>query len=428
MTPRERVLTALSFATTDRVPRDLGAMRSTGISAFAYPKLVEWLGLPPRRPRVHDTGQMLALPETDVLDALGCDVVTIDGGVTNAFDEPEKWHDYDFGGRLAARVLAPAAFTTRPDGTVVQAPAQPTAFLGGDAAFSILADGTVVPRQPVQMPPTSYVFDADHGGQPLLDIDRPLPLLDLVQYERALKASEVTDEEVRRTASRARQVRDATDRAVFFTDYCGSGLGIAGHGGLGVFPLICKLEPAYVKEYHEITIAHALRTIRAVLPEVRGCVDIVMTTADDWGTQKTLIASPETYRTLFLPYYRRFNDEVRRLLPGVKVFMHTCGAVYALLDLIVESGFDIVNPVQWPAGGHSYREWKDRVRGRATLWGGGVNAQETLALGTVAEVEREVREVVQYCREDGGYVFNNIHNLLAEVAPERVVAMYRAAH
>jgi len=211
------------------------------------------------------------------------------------------------------------------------------------------------------------------------------------------------------------------------TDHCGSGLGIGNHGGLGVFPIICKLEPEYVQEYHEITVEHALRTIRAVLPEVRGCVDIVWTTSDDWGTQQTLIASPQTYRTLFLPYYRRFNDEVHRLLPGVKTFIHSCGAVYGLLDLLVESGFDIINPVQWPAGGHSYREWKDRLRGKATMWGGGINAQRTLALGTLQEVTQEVTDVVRYCREDGGYVFNNIHNLLAEVPPDRVVAMYRAA-
>ena len=95
MTSRERILTALNFAATDRLPKDLGAMRSTGVSAFLYPKLVAALGLPPRLPRVHDTSQMLALPDLDVLDALGCDVVTIDGGVTNAFPEPEKWHPYD---------------------------------------------------------------------------------------------------------------------------------------------------------------------------------------------------------------------------------------------------------------------------------------------------------------------------------------------
>ena len=80
-TSRERVMQALDFQTTDRTPRDLGGMRSTSISAFAYPGLVSALKLPYRKPRVEDTGQMLALPDLDVLDALGCDVVTILDGM-----------------------------------------------------------------------------------------------------------------------------------------------------------------------------------------------------------------------------------------------------------------------------------------------------------------------------------------------------------
>lgn len=420
MNPRERVLKALNFKETDQAPRDLGAMRSTGISAFAYPRLVEALGLPPRRPRVHDTGQMLALPDLDVLDALGCDVVTIDGGVTNAFDEPEKWHDYDFGGRLPARVLDPESFKTMDDGTVEQ---------------GAHASGT-------RMPPSSFVFNAAHSGQPTLDLDQPLPLLDLNRYARDLEHRVITDEQVRATAGLARRVRESTDRAVFLTDYCGSGIGIGGHCGIGIFPIICKLEPNYVREYHEITIEYAIRNVRRLLPNVQECVDVVMTTADDWGTQKTLIASPETYRTLFLPYYRRLNDEIHRLMAppptvsppqaeggvrGVKIFMHNCGAIFNLLDLIVESGFDVLNPIQWSAGGHSYCEWKEKLRGRASMWGGGVNAQHTLPYASVAEVAHEVEEVVGYCCQGGGYVFNNVHNLLAEVDPAKVIAMYAAA-
>ena len=104
MTSRQRVLTSLNFGLPDRLPKDLAGMRSTGISAFAYPRLVAALGLPSRLPRVYDPYQMLALPEVDVLDALGCDVITVCEGVTNAFPEPDKWHPYDFNGRLPALV------------------------------------------------------------------------------------------------------------------------------------------------------------------------------------------------------------------------------------------------------------------------------------------------------------------------------------
>lgn len=401
-TSRERVIQSLNFQASDRLPKDLGGMSSTNISAFAYPKLVKALGLPYRRPKVGDSFQMLAIPDLDVLDALGIDIITILDGATNAFEQPELWHDYDFNRRLLAQVRYPENFTTQPDGTILQ---------WGRS----------------RMVPDSYVFDEEHAGQPL-DLSADLPKLDLNMVQREADKRRVKDEKVHEISDLCRRVRAASDRAIFFNDgTVGAPIAIGGWSGLAIFPILCITEPDYVTELHEIVIEHALYNIRAVLPEIRDNIDMIMLAADDWGTQNNLIASPKVYRNLFLPFYRRVTDECRRIAPNVKLFLHCCGAVYNLIDLIVESGFDVLNPAQWPAGGHSYQEWKDKARGRISLWGGGVNSQVTLPLGTVEDVRREVREVTQYMKQDGGYVFCNIHNILAEIAPEKVIAMYQEA-
>jgi uroporphyrinogen decarboxylase len=191
--------------------------------------------------------------------------------------------------------------------------------------------------------------------------------------------------------------------------------------------MLCLLNPDYVLELHDIHTQNTLRNIRTLLPEIRKYIDIAITGGDDWGTQNSLIASPETFRTLFRPYLRKNNDLFHSIAPVLKTFIHSCGAIYQLLDDIIESGFDILNPVQWPAGGHTYKEWKDKGRKRIAFWGGGVNAQHTLPLGTANEVEAEVRQVVPCLAQDGGYVFNCIHNILAETPPEKIIAMYRTA-
>jgi uroporphyrinogen decarboxylase len=277
------------------------------------------------------------------------------------------------------------------------------------------------------MPPSSYVFDELHGGQ-ALDLNAELPRYDLKQYKQRLQAAAITDEEIVTLRELARRVRESTDRAVFFNhgalvaDIC-----IHGHGGMAVFPLLCLTDPDYVAELHEIMTQQALVNIRRLLPEVAPYVDVVWLGSDDWGTQNSTIASPKVFRKLFLPYRRRINDECHAIAPQIKTFLHSCGAIYDLLDMIVESGFDVLNPVQWSAGKHPYWEWKEKARGRLTLWGGGVNSQGTLPLGTVEDVQREVTEVVGCLGQDGGYVFCNIHNLLAEVPPEKIIAMYRAA-
>jgi len=273
----------------------------------------------------------------------------------------------------------------------------------------------------------AYVFNGEHAGNPLLEGDQELPLLDLRQFARDAEQWGPSDEQIAGFTELCRRVRAVTDRAVFCADYLHAGIGCGMFHGIGIFPMICMLEPAYVLDLHEIVITATLRRLRAVVPAIAPYVDIVLVSADDWGTQSSLIASPEVYRTLFQPFYRRVNDEIHRLAPAMKTFLHCCGAVYPLLDAIADSGFDILNPVQWSAGTQSYREWKDRVRGRMAFWGGGVDSQHTLPLGTIAAVEREVDEVTRYLGQGGGYVFCNIHNLLAEIAPEKILAMYRTA-
>ena len=222
VTSRERVLRALNFQPTDRLPKDLGGMGSTGISAFAYPRLVAALGLPPRRPKVYDTSQMLALPDVDVMDALGTDVVTIQDGPTNAFDQPEDWHPYDFNGRLPALVRFPQNFKTLPDGTLTQPGSR--------------------------MPPSSTVFDEEHGGQPLI-LSGDLPKYDLKQYRRDVQAGALTEEAIRAIAGYCRRARQSTDRAIMFSHgSINPPISIHAHGGLAVFPILCITEPDYVAE------------------------------------------------------------------------------------------------------------------------------------------------------------------------------------
>lgn len=402
MTPRERVLKALNFQPTDRVPKDLGGMRSTGISAFLYPKLRAALGLRQRAPKVHDVGQMLALVDSDMLDALRCDVVAVEGSeITNAFDQPELWNPYDFGGRLPALVRNPEAYHAEPDGTLVY-------------------------EDRLRMPPASHVFDSEHAGQPLL-LQGDLPTPDPKEVRKWQEARILRQEQITSIRDFCRRIREATDRAVLFTGPTSLGICIHGYGGLAVFPCLCLLKPDLIHELHSICLEVSLKNVRALLPEIRDYVDIVGIDSDDWGNQNSLMAPPRVFRDLFLPYRKRHNAEIHKIAPHIKTFLHSCGALYEILDMLIETGTDILNPVQWSAGGRSAKEWKDKCRGRMALWGGGLNSQRTLPLGTVEHVQKEVEQTVSVLKQDGGYVFANTHNVLAEISPEKVIAMFRAA-
>jgi len=402
MTSRQRILAALNFQPADRLPKDLAGMRSTGISAFSYQSLRNALGLPTKPTRVYDTSQMLALPHTDVLEALGCDVVIVEGDVTNAYEQPDLWHAYDFNGRI------------------------PGGHVRDRSVYRIDPNGTIYEGDSISMPLGAYVFNIEHAGQSFI-LDDELPRPDLKQVRRDLDKQLLTDEDIKNLRDICQRVRESSDRAVFFWGQLKMDLCIHGYGGLAVFPVLCLEDPDFIHELHDLHLEYALRNVRALLPEIKDYVDVVGTDADDWGNQNSLMASPATFRDLFLPYRQRHNAEIHRIAPDIKTFLHSCGAIYNILDLIMETGTDILNPVQWPAGGHSPQQWKDKVRGKMSFWGGGVDSQHTLPLGSIADIEREVAQNVATLGKDSGYVFANIHNLLSEVSPEKIIALYRTA-
>jgi uroporphyrinogen decarboxylase len=222
-----------------------------------YPRLVKALGLPSRLPRMYDTHQMLAMPDMDVLDALGCDVVTVFYGMTNAYQEPGKWHPYDFNGRLPAMVRKLEQFQNLPDGSVSQ------------------------PEYKIVMQPTSHVFNAEHSGMPL-DFAADIPLQDLKKLKQDLESKPLTDADIKDTVEMCKKARESTDKAIFFNGPFIAPIGISAHGGLGVFPVLCLLNPEYVMELHDIHVTNTERNIRALLPEIAPYIDVAISGPGRW--------------------------------------------------------------------------------------------------------------------------------------------------
>jgi uroporphyrinogen decarboxylase len=397
MNSRERVLNSIEFKPVDRVPVDLGGMASTSISAFAHPKLREYLGLKKVRSLVYDTGQMLALPEKDLLDMLGVDVVTTNGVYTNAFDCIFMFQPFDFNKRLYAAVWDPSQFQILPDGTILQGASK--------------------------MPPSSVVFDSEHGGNPI-DLSGELEKIDLSALRRRIKEYAPDREALKRKCQFLEKVRSSTDRAVFLN---GDSVPIGLVGGLANGTMLCVLEPEYMHELNKLYVELAVKQFRETFYYYKDYVDIVMLSSNDLGTQNTTYMHPDLIDELFFTYYKQIIEYIKSIAPHVKLLLHSCGAIYDLIDIVAKSGFDILNPVQWTAGGRSYKEWKDRARRKICLWGGGVDSQYVLPLGTPEEVYTQAKEVASYMIQDSGFVFCNIHNLLAEVPSENIVALYKAA-
>ena len=94
----------------------------------------------------------------------------------------------------------------------------------------------------------------------------------------------------------------------------------------------------------------------------------------------------------------------------------------------IESGFDIINPVQLSAKGMDAATLKNEYGKDITFWGGGIDTQQTLPFGTPEEVRAQVLERCEIFAKDGGFIFNAIHNVQAKTPVKNIVALIDAVH
>jgi len=161
-----------------------------------------------------------------------------------------------------------------------------------------------------------------------------------------------------------------------------------------------------------------------VLDMAGDLIDVVQE-ADDLGSQNNMLISPEMYRKYVKPRQKALFDLVHSKT-GAKIFVHSCGSFREVLQDLIEIGVDIINPVQFNARGMEAVKLKQDFGKDLVFWGGGVDTQRILPSGTVEEVKDCVKRQMEILAPGGGFVFNTVHNIQADVPPENLVAMLEA--
>ena len=412
MTSRERIAAACAHTEPDHLPVDVGGGFQTGVHVSMVYTLRQALGLdPPGTPvKVVEVYQMLGEIAPDLAATLGVDTVSLYGTGTMfgyAQTEFKPWRLAD-----GTPVQVPVDFNTayEPNGELRQWP-------GNDR--SAAASGL--------MPAGGHFFDAIIRQEPI-DEERLDPADNTEEFTL------VDDAELRHFAALAGRLWTTTDRALFCS-FGGLTFGdIAIVPGVGLkrprgirdieeWYVSTAARPAYVQAVFERQAEVAIQNLERLYVAVGNRAAVIQTNGTDFGTQNGPFCSPKTYRELYLPYQQQVNGWIHAHTPW-KTFMHCCGGVAPLLDLIVEAGFDILNPVQCSARGMDPVELKRRFGDRLVFWGGGVDTQKTLPFGTAQEVRDQVRRRIETFAPGGGFVFSAIHNVQALTPIENLLAMF----
>jgi len=402
MTSRERILTVYHHRDPDRVAIDLSSHPSSGIAAIAYAKLRQHLGLPPKTLRVYDPIQQLALVDEDVLEKFGVDLVDLGRGF--ALDE-KSWADW---------VL--------PDGTPCKIPAWALPEKVDDRWVFRSKRG----REIAHMPKGALYFDqiyypfADENGPKTI----PAAMQESMWHAVGCPPGPWVDTAQLREG--AKRLRDSTNRAI-----------LGGFGGNLLetgqflyrndnFFVLLAAEPEKAHKFLDDLVEIHLKNLERFLGAVGDFIDIVRF-GDDLGMQSGPQISPSMYREFFKPRHKLMWARAKELA-NVKVMLHCCGGVRELLPDLIDAGLDAINPVQISCARMDAKELKAEFGKDMVFSGGGCDTQTILPYGTPDEVRRHVAEQVRVLSPGGGFIFSQVHNILAHVPPENVLAMYEAVN
>lgn len=417
MNSRERLIATLNHQTPDRLPIDLGATSQTSINASTLYQFRKALGLDSHRLMITEPSQLLGEVEQDILNLLGVDVVGLWNTTTCFGYQNKDWKEWSMD-----------------DGTPV--------FMGGGFTYDedsqarklVYPHGDRTAEYSAIIPKGGSFFDSVTREPFDFDLDEE-DLTPLEDFKDDFAIA--TDEEARHWEKKSIDLYENTEYGI---------VGMLGGGALGdaaVIPGPAVRHPKGIRRVDDWLLAHVmypdyikavfryqtdimLKNLEIYKQAVGDRIQVIWISGTDFGNQRSGMISLQTFRELYKPYYKEINDWVHKNTSW-KTFYHTCGAVYDFLDDFADMELDCLNPLQLSANGMDAATIKANYGDKFTFWGGGVDTQHTLPFGTPEEVRRQVRERIDILSKDGGYVFNTIHNIVANVPPENLIAMYEEA-
>ncbi len=413
LSSRECLQAALDHRQTDRVCVDFGATFVTGIHVSVVHRLRQrLLGEKEYRVKVNEPYQMLGEVDDSLRAALGIDVIGVAPRTSLFGTEQKDWKPF-----------------TMPDGTPCLAPGTFNVTPAPDGGWLMYPQGDTSVRPSGHMPAGGYFFDAIVRQDPIQE-DKLDPADNLEEFG-LLSQEDLAHFRERKQWAEARKQHGIIlvvpgaafgDIALVPAPFLKHPKGIR---DIAEWYISTKARRDYVWKIFEKQCEFALQNINTLIDLFGGLVQVALITGTDFGTQRGPFISVAAYRDLYKPFHKQINDLIHRRSRW-KTFIHSCGSVYQLLPDFIEAGFDILNPVQCSAAEMDATRLKREFGRDLVFWGGGVDTQKTLAFGTPEEVYDEVRQRIGIFREQGGFVFNAIHNIQGNVPVENVEAMFKA--
>jgi len=412
MTSRKRILCAINHTEADRVPVDLGSNPSSGISAIAHDNLMKYLGWDNEPTLIYDVVQQLAQPGERLLDLFGVDVLDI-GRTFNA--SMDDWKPVEMAN--GEQGYYPLWFNPVKDEK------------GSWNAFH--KDGTLI----ATMPEGATFFDETYfpfmEGYPegRAAMDEALDeAMDKVLWANMVHspwdhASEPDFyEKLRKGALRLRETTDKALMIVFGGNLFEWGTFIR---RMDNFLMDIYTDKKNVAILIELLMERHMKTLGNICQSIGDVVDIIRF-GDDLGMDSGPFMGLDVYRELFHESRKLMADYVHKN-SSMHTFLHSCGSVYQYIPDFIDEGIEILNPVQTNCRDMDPERLKKEFGKDIVFWGGAMDPRGIFNRATPEVVKDETIRRLEIFAPGGGFVVNNIHNILPDIPPVNILAFYETA-
>lgn len=393
MTSRERVNRVLSHELPDYIPNGWGGCETAGLHVLAYKEIVAALGLPPRPPRV-DTFMFNAVMDEDVLIKMQGDMLLLASPQMCA--RPLRSAD----GWKLQRLFGTDVELT--DNYLLEHTPGMTYLLNNGARFMRCPEGC------------SY-FDFMPGGD-LFGFD------EVPDPEDYRPAHDIPDEKLRSLENLAKEAYETTEFSLVLGETI-TDLQLTPGGMIGWYEALLN-EPDITDEYLSKTVDAALDQI-VLLDQAVGKYCSMMCIAHDLGDSRGVTMGAPLFRSRYKPHYRRLFDGWHART-GMKVNMHSCGAVSEIIPDLIECGVDVLNPVQLSAANMEPERLRALAGDRLVLYGGAFDCIQTMPDTAPEAVYEQVKHNIAVLGSGGNFIFAGVHNTAANTPRTHIEAVLRA--
>ncbi|MBI9070242.1 MAG: hypothetical protein JEY94_01505 [Melioribacteraceae bacterium] len=402
---------SLNHKSGNKIPIDFGSTAVTGMHVNCIDGLLKYYGIKKDPVKVIEPYQMLGEINDELKEIIGIDTVGVFTKKNMFGFENKNWKEWKL-----------------PNGLLVQVPGDFKVTKNDSGGFLIYPKGDLTATPSARMPSDGWFFDTIIRQEPIIE-DKLDPEDNLEEFEL------INDEDLDFYEKECKKAFE-TDKAVVAT------FGGTAFGDIALVPapflknpkgirdiqewyISTIMRPDYIHSIFEKQSEIALANLTKLNERAGKFIDVLFICGTDFGTQNSTFCSIDDYNELYKPYYQRINNWIHKNT-NWKTFKHSCGAVENFMEGFIDSGFDIINPVQCTAAGMEPEILKEKYGDKLVFWGGGTDTQTILSFGTPEEVREQILSRCEILGKDGGFVFNSVHNIQATTPIENIVAMIDA--